>query len=276
MWTDAHSHLQERYVSRQTAGDVTPDAREWELGVGRHTLNIESALERAYDAGVSRIVVVGTDIATSREAVALVRDQSGPVQLACAVGIHPHEATAGTTELAQLLAESAPLISGVGECGLDYYYEHSPRDVQRRVFAEHIALATQYDKALVIHARDAWDDLFDVFRSEGVPPRTVIHCFTGGPAEADACLEFGCDISIAGVVTFKNAQPLRDAARLVPRDRIHVETDSPFLAPVPHRGKPNEPAWVSIVGRFIADLRGEDGREFAAATSANTARLFNL
>ena len=104
----------------------------------------------------------------------------------------------------------------------------------------------------------------------------MIHCFTGGPAEAEACLEFGCDISIAGVVTFKNAQSLRDAARLVPLDRIHVETDSPFLAPVPHRGKPNEPAWVSIVGRFIADLRGEDDREFAAATSANSARLFNL
>jgi TatD DNase family protein len=276
MWTDSHSHLQERYVSRPEGDAASSSTREWEAGVGRHSLEIDAALERAHEAGVSRIVVVGTDIETSREAVEMVRDHRGPVSLACAVGIHPHGATAGTHELAQLLAESSEFISGVGECGLDYYYEHSPRDVQRRVFAEHIALATQYDKALVIHARDAWEDLFDVFRSEGVPPRTVIHCFTGGPADAEACLEFGCDISLSGVVTFKNAESLREAALLVPLERLHVETDSPFLAPVPHRGKPNEPAWVSVVGRFVADLRGDEESVFAAATSANTARLFAL
>jgi TatD DNase family protein len=163
---------------------------------------------------------------------------------------------------------------GIGECGLDYYYEHSPRTAQRDTFAIQLRAAVELDLALVIHCRDAFDDLFAIFDVEGVPPRTVIHCFTGTPDEARECLARGCDISLSGVVTFKNAESLRDAARLVPLDRLHVETDAPFLAPVPHRGAPNEPAWVSVVGQFLADVRGDDVDVLRRATAHNSARLF--
>ena len=158
----------------------------------------------------------------------------------------------------ELARAGHPRLVGIGECGLDYFYEHSPRAQQRQAFSAQIALAFELDLALVVHARDAFDDLFDLFASEGVPPRTVIHCFTGTPDDAHGCLERGCDISISGIVTFKNADALREAARLVPLERLHVETDSPFLAPVPYRGRKNEPAYVAVVGEYVAELRGED------------------
>lgn len=257
-WTDAHAHLQDRYLAD---GRVAAEASE--------------ALRRAYEAGVDRVVIIGCDLPTSTEALALAEIED-PVELYATVGLHPHDAPQGVGPIAELAREKHPKLVGIGECGLDYYYEHSPRSVQRAAFVEQIALAKELDLALVIHARDAFDDLFDIFRSEGVPQRTVIHCFTGTPAEAEGCLEFGCDISLSGIVTFKNAEALRDAARLVPLSRLHVETDSPFLAPVPHRGKANEPAFVTLVGEFLAELRGEDPEVVRAATSQNTQRLFAL
>ncbi|MDE3138710.1 MAG: TatD family hydrolase [Acidobacteriota bacterium] len=256
-WTDAHCHLQDRF------------AREGE------TASSADTLARALAAGVDRVVVVGTDATSSREALALT-ELSGDVQIYATVGLHPHDALHDVEEIVELARRGHPRLVGVGECGLDYYYEHSPREAQRRAFARQIQLAHELDLALVVHCRDAFDDAFDVFDSEGVPARTVIHCFTGTPEEASVCLERGCDISISGVVTFKNAQGVRDAARLVPLDRLHVETDSPFLAPVPHRGAPNEPAWVSVVGEFLAELRGEDVEVLRRATSENTARLFKF
>ncbi|MBW4030273.1 MAG: TatD family hydrolase, partial [Acidobacteria bacterium] len=192
------------------------------------------------------------------------------------VGLHPHDAEHDVEEIVALARAGHPRLVGVGECGLDYFYEHAARDAQRRAFVRQVHLAQELDLALVIHCRDAFDDLFELLDVEGVPPRTVIHCFTGTPEEADACLERGCDISISGVVTFKNAEGVREAARRVPLDRLHVETDSPFLAPVPHRGKPNEPAWVSVVGEFLAQLRGEDVEDVRRETSRNTARLFKI
>ena len=257
-WTDAHCHLQDRF------------ARE-----GETAASSTDTLARALAAGVDRVVVVGTDATSSREALAIT-ELSGDVQIYATVGLHPHDALHDVEEIVELARRGHPRLVGVGECGLDYFYEHSPRDAQRRAFARQIQLAHELDLALVVHCRDAFDDAFDVFDSEGVPARTVIHCFTGTPEEASACLERGCDISISGVVTFKNAQGVRDAARLVPLGRLHVETDSPFLAPVPHRGAPNEPAWVSVVGEFLADLRGEDVEVVRRATSENTARLFKL
>jgi TatD DNase family protein len=257
-WTDAHCHLQDRYL---TDWKAEADAKE--------------SLNRALAAGVNRVVVIGTDDQSSAEALAIT-ELSGDVGIWATVGLHPHDATQGLDKVAALARAGHPRLVGIGECGLDYFYEHSPRDVQRRVFAEQIALAKELDLALVIHARDAFEDLFDIFRSEGVPERTVIHCFTGGPADALGCLEFGCDISLSGVVTFKNAADLREAALLVPLDRLHVETDAPFLAPVPHRGRANEPAFVSLVGEFVADLRGESVEELRVATAANSARLFKL
>jgi TatD DNase family protein len=176
----------------------------------------------------------------------------------------------------ELARKGHPRLVGIGECGLDYFYEHSPRSDQRRAFASQIALAHELDLALVIHARDAFDDLFELLTSEGVPPRTVVHCFTGTPDDAQAALAMGCDISISGVVTFKNAELLREAVRGVPLERLHVETDSPFLSPVPYRGRANEPAYVVVVGEYVAELRGESFVEVRDATRANTARLFQL
>ena len=260
-WTDSHCHLQERYLS----GD--PEV----------TVALSETMGRATNAGVGTIVVVGTDATTSREAIAVAEAESTTeLELYATVGVHPHDATSGIDEVAAVARQGSPKLVGIGECGLDYFYEHSPRDLQKEVFAAQIQLAHELKLALVIHARDAWDDLFDVLDGEGVPERTVIHCFTGGPDEAAACLDRGADISIAGVVTFKNAGTLRDAALMVPLDRLHVETDSPFLAPVPHRGRTNEPAYVAVVGEFIAQLRGNDREYFAAATRANTSRLFQL
>ena len=154
----------------------------------------------------------------------------------------------------------------MGECGLDYFYEHSPRDAQREAFAAQIALAHRHGLPLVVHARDAWDDLFDVLSSEGVPERTVLHCFTGGPDDARRCLDAGMLLSFSGIVTFKNAEPVRDAARLCPLDRLMVETDSPFLAPVPHRGQRNEPGFVPLVGAFVAQLKGLDPARLAESS----------
>ena len=257
-WTDAHCHLQEQF-----------------LGDEETTAKLLDTLSRTFEGGVDRVVVIGTDATTSAQALEIT-SVIGPVDIYATVGLHPHDALQDLEPVLALARHGHPKLVGIGECGLDYYYEHSPRADQRRAFATQIALAHELDLALVIHARDAFDDLFDVLNSEGVPERTVVHCFTGTTDDAHACLGLGCDISISGVVTFKNAELLRDAVRSVPLDRLHVETDSPFLAPVPYRGKANEPAFVTVVGEFVAELRGESFVEVREATRANTARLFRL
>ncbi len=259
-WTDAHCHLQDQFLS----GDEL-------IGVA-----VAEALTRAAEAGVDRVIVIGTDAVTSREAVALAAAGHSLVEIYSTVGLHPHDASQGTGEVAALAREGSARLVGIGECGLDYFYEHSPRADQRRAFCEQISLATELDLALVVHTRDAWDDLFDIFDSEGVPSRTVIHCFTGGPDEASRCLDIGCDISISGIVTFKNAQDVRDAVAVTPLDRLHVETDSPFLAPVPRRGQRNEPAHVAEVGTFVATLLDLPVETVRSATAANSGRLFRL
>ena len=258
-WTDAHCHLQDRYLAQDE----------------KIVANVRENLARAFNAEVNRVVVIGTDAQTSSEALAIA-ELDDRVEIFATVGLHPHDALHDIEPVLEMARRGHPRLVGIGECGLDYYYEHSPRSAQRQAFAAQIHLAQELDLALVIHARDAFDDLFDVLGSEGVPPRTVIHCFTGNPDEAEGCLALGCDISISGVVTFKNAQSLRDAVRLVPLERLHVETDSPFLAPVPHRGKSNEPAFVSLVGEFVAELRNEPVDVVREATAHNTARLFKL
>jgi TatD DNase family protein len=241
VWTDAHCH-------------ITADA-----------------LDAARAAGVERMISVGTDVASSQAAIALAAGHEGVWATA---GVHPHDAKDGIAGVEALLA--APEVVAVGECGLDYHYEHSPRDVQREVFAAHIALAHTHDLALVIHSREAWDDTFAVLATEGVPERTVFHCFTGGPDEAERCLALGAALSFSGIVTFKTADDVRAAAARCPLDRMTVETDSPYLAPVPHRGKPNQPAWVPLVGAVVAAVKGVDAAEVARATSATAERLFRL
>jgi TatD DNase family protein len=259
-WTDAHCHLQDQFLR----GDDNVRA------------DVHDTLERAYEGGVDRVIVIGTDITTSHEAIALAQESSEHVEIFATIGLHPHDALQGTQALIALAREKNARVVGIGECGLDYFYEHSPREIQQQAFREQIRIAHELNLALVVHARDAWDDLYQVLREEQTPERTVIHCFTGGPEEAQACLDLGCDISFSGIVTFKNAEALREAARLVPLDRIHVETDSPFLAPVPFRGKPNEPARVAVVGEAVAMVRGEDVSMLREQTTRNTARLFGL
>ncbi|GAC1586804.1 MAG: hypothetical protein NVS3B21_01160 [Acidimicrobiales bacterium] len=238
------------------------------------------AVARAATEGVARVITIGTDLVRSQEALDVVRSgRAQGMSLWATAGIHPHDASAaiadgGIDGLATILDE--PEIVGVGECGFDYFYEHSDRAAQREVFAAQVALAHETGLALVIHTRDAWDDTFDVLDSLGVPPRTIIHCFSGGAEEARRCLDRGAFLSFSGIVTFKNAVDLRDAAVLCPLDRLLVETDAPFLAPVPHRGRPNEPAWVRVVGEFVASLRGVEAGVIEEATWRNTEVVFDL
>jgi len=164
----------------------------------------------------------------------------------------------------------------VGECGLDYHYDHSPREVQRESFVAQIALAFEHDLALVVHTREAWEDTFAILAAQGVPERTVIHCFTGGPDEARRCLDLGAHLSFSGIVTFKGAPEVRQAAALCPLDRLLVETDSPFLAPVPHRGRPNQPALTPLVGESVAAAKGCDVAEVAERSWDNAERVYRL
>ncbi len=255
-WFDSHCHVQEFYE---------PDP---------------SVLVRATDAGVTDMVCIGTERASSEQALALsASPPEGSPRVWATVGLHPHEASQGADDVAALLERAmaaGPRPIGVGECGLDYFYEHSPRDAQRVAFAAQISLAKRHDLALVIHARDAWDDLFDILGAEGVPERTVLHCFTGGPAEARRCLDVGMYVSFSGIVTFKNAAAVREAAELCPLERLLVETDSPFLAPVPHRGARNEPGHVALVGACIAELKGVDPAAVAASSRDAARRAFAL
>src|SRR3954453_4377086 len=186
MWADSHCHVPYEGV-----------------GVG--------VMEEARAAGVTRLITVGTDADQSRAAIAIASAHEG---VWATVGLHPHDAVQGVETILPLLDE--PDIVAVGECGLDYHYDHSPRDVQRQAFAQQIGLAHERDLALVIHTREAWDDTFAILGAEGVPERTVFHCFTGGPEEARRALDLGCHISFSGIVTFKGAPEVREAAALCP------------------------------------------------------------
>ncbi len=250
-WTDSHCHIRL----------ATTDGRATD----------EDAVAEARAAGVDRLVTVGTDAAQSAAAIEVARGHEG---VWATVGLHPHDAIQGVDSLTGLFDD--PTVVAVGECGLDYHYDHSPKDVQRAAFGAQIALAHERGLALVIHTREAWADTWGILAAEGVPARTVFHCFTGGPDEARRCLDLGACLSFSGIVTFKGAPEVREAAALCPSDRLMVETDSPFLAPVPHRGQPNRPAWVTVVGTAIATLRGETVAEVERATSATAGHLFGL
>ncbi len=237
-WFDTHCHISEPSPEDATGagGTLGPDA-----------------VEDARRAGVHRMVTVGTDGASSRAAIQVARSHDG---VWATVGVHPHDAKDGLEEIVPLLGEDK--VVAVGECGLDYHYDHSPRQVQREAFAAQVAMAHERGLALVVHTREAWDDTLSILSAEGVPDRTVIHCFSGGPEEARRCLELGAWLSFSGIVTFKSAHQTRAAATLCPEERLLVETDSPYLAPVPHRGRPNAPALVPLVGAAVAEARGVD------------------
>jgi TatD DNase family protein len=232
-----------------------------------------TAIEDARAAGVTRMITIGTDAPASAAAVATAQAHEG---IWATVGLHPHEASDGVDAIKGLLDPPDPVVVGVGECGLDYYYEHSPRGAQRDAFAAQIGLALDLGLTLVVHTRDAWDDTFDILGAEGVPDRWILHCFSGGPAEAKRGLDMGAYLSFSGIVTFKKADDVRQAAALCPADRLLVETDSPYLAPVPNRGKANRPAWVPLVGAGVAKARGVPVEEIERGTWRNTERVFRL
>ena len=232
---------------------------------------ITGALDAARAAGVLAMIVVGCDRATSEAAIELANAHDG---VFATVGLHPHEAQHGVDTIVELLDQ--PGVIAIGEAGLDHHYDNSPPEAQRRAFAAQVRIANERSLPLVIHTREAWEETFEILDAEGVPERTVFHCFTGGPAELEGCVERGAYVSFSGIATFPSATELRAAVEACPLDRMLIETDSPYLAPVPHRGRPNHPALVSVVGTAIADLRGDPVPMIAEATSANTRRVFGL
>jgi TatD DNase family protein len=239
--------------------------------------DLAGVLSDAAAAGVVAMVDVACTVEQSERHPTLLADLPN---VWGTVGVHPHDAEPDEPRLgrlAELLDEYPDRLVAVGECGLDYFYEHSPRDAQQRVFAAQVQLAHERDLPLVIHTRDAWDDTFTVLASEGVPRRTVFHCFTGGPAEAERCLELGAVLSISGIVTYASAGDLREAVALAPLERLMVETDSPYLKPsqVKDKGK-NRPALVPYVGQKVASVKGVPVEQVAAATTARAREFFGL
>ncbi len=236
----------------------------------------KNVLERSRAAGVDLMLNIAT---RESEWDAVLGTAVREPDVWATVGIHPHEADEHPhVDTAKLVARAShPRVVGIGETGLDYYYDHSDRERQQHSFRAHIAACRETGLPLIVHTRDADDDTIRIMRDEMEqgPYSGVIHCFTASGAFADAAMALGFYISISGIVTFKSARDLQETAARLPLDRLLVETDSPFLAPVPHRGKPCEPAYVADTARFLAALRGESVEQLAAATSANFRTLFS-
>lgn len=252
MYIDTHCHLE--MVEGQFPHDVVARARE---------------------AGVDTMVTVGVDLASSAESV---QTASAVPVVWAVVGIHPHNAIEATDAVLAHLRQLAghPRVVGIGETGLDYYRDHSPRDEQRAAFEAHIELATALDKTLVIHCRDAHDDVLDILDAAGAPERTVFHCFSGDIEFAKRCADHGWYLSFAGTVTFRNAPELRAAAASVPPELLLTETDAPYLSPHPHRGQTNEPARIPLVAAALAEQHGMTREQMGQLTSANARRAFAL
>lgn len=235
----------------------------------------QAVLGRARAAGVSKMLNISTRASEWDEVIGLAERED---DVMASVGIHPHEADVHPdVETKTLVARAAhPRVVGIGESGLDYYYDRSDRARQRQSFRAHVAAALETQLPLIVHTRDAEADTYEILAEEMGKGRypALIHCFTASQDFADKVLALGLYISISGIVTFKNAKALQDVARTVPLDRLLIETDSPFLAPVPHRGKPCEPAFVADTARFLAELRGEPLETLAEATTANFYALF--
>ncbi|HXU05554.1 MAG TPA: TatD family hydrolase [Polyangia bacterium] len=251
---DSHCHLDPQYFEADRA----------------------EVLARARAAGVEAFVCVGVGrgLEAPRDAVALAAAEP---DVYATVGVHPHDVAAmaeADWQALEALAR-APRVVGIGETGLDYYYDHSPREQQRAAYGRFILMARRANLAVVSHVRDAHAEAAEILGGEDAGPG-VIHCFSGGVAEARAYLDLGQHLSFSGILTFKNAGNLREAAAFAPLDRILIETDAPYLAPIPHRGRKNEPAYIAETLAALAAVRGQPAAEVDAATSANTRRLFGL
>jgi TatD DNase family protein len=237
---------------------------------------VDEVLARARAAGVSVCISIGTELKRFPGVKAVAEAHA---DVWCSVGVHPHESEKELLDdEAALVAEAAhPKVVGIGETGLDYYYEHSPRQPQQANFRSHIAAARRTGLPVIVHTRDAEDDTIAILREEMAkgPFTGLIHCFTGTQKLADAALEMGLYISVSGIATFKNSTALREVIKSVPLNRLLVETDAPYLAPVPHRGKTNEPAFVVHTAAMLAELKEVRETELAAATTENFFRLFS-
>lgn len=251
-FVDTHTHLDHH-------GELTPAEQ----------------VEAARAAGVTTLVTVGTAIDTSRQAIEAARAHDG---VHAVVGIHPNDAQDATDEALATLAELAAddTVVGIGETGLDHYRDWCPHDLQEASFRAHIDLACARDLTLVIHCRDAWDDTLRVLHDHGAPDRVVMHCFSGDEQVAEHCNEHGWFMSFAGNVTFKNAQPLRDAAAVASLDLLLTETDSPYLTPEPHRGTRNDSSRIPLVAEQLADVHGLTVADLAPRLVANAQRAFAL
>ncbi len=242
-------------------------------------LDLESAEQQLADAknsGVQRLIAIGTDLKSSREAIQIAEQHQ---EIWATAGIHPHDAKDNNSpesflELEEMLKSEKAV--AVGECGFDFYYMHSEKDVQREVFIQQIQLAHKYDLPLVIHSRNAWDETFEVLEGQGMPKSTIFHCFTGGVKEAQIISSLGGYISFSGILTFKNAPEVREAAAACALNSVLVETDAPFLSPEPHRGKTNVPANLVLVGMELSRVMGVSFEELAKHTWDNTSRAYGL
>ncbi|MZP29264.1 YchF/TatD family DNA exonuclease [Heliobacterium undosum] len=235
----------------------------------------EAVLKQAQAAGVERIVNVGYDIPSSERSVRLADDYPF---IYAAVGIHPHDAASVDDDTYKTLEQMAahPKVVAIGEIGLDYYRDLSPRDRQREVFVDQLALARRLDKPVIIHDRDAHGDIMEILSKEGRGLSGVLHCFSGSGEMAQFCLDLGFYISLAGPVTYTNARGLLDIAKQVPKDRLLVETDAPYLSPHPLRGTRNHSGNVALVAQKVAELRGEDPEELAEQMLRNGCALFRI
>ena len=250
-WIDTHCHL---------------DSLEGDL---------DQSLRRAAEAGVEAMITIGTDLPTSHDAVRLAAELDG---VYATVGIHPYDAEdfdERTGAEIEALAQKSRVVA-IGEVGLDFYRDHASRDAQQRTFAAQIELAKRLGKPLVMHIRDAFWEVVDQLGEVGPPSTLIFHCFSGGAREAVEAVGIGGYVSFAGNISYKSAESLREAARIVPLDRLLVETDSPYLSPVPHRGKPNEPRNVADVGAAVAAATSRSLEEIARATTANARTAFGL
>jgi TatD DNase family protein len=233
----------------------------------------EEAIRLAGEQNIQRIITIGTE-PNDLQTVLTLAEKYYP-KVFCTLGVHPHEGVLYSEEAEKFIRENAPRkeVVAVGEIGLDYFYEHSPRDPQIEAFRRQLQLASELDLPVEIHTRDAEADTIEILNEFRGRVKGLIHCFTGTQWLAEKALDLGFNISISGVVTFKNADDLRKTVQFIPLDRIHVETDSPFLAPIPHRGKKNTPAYVVHTAKVVAELKSVSLEELAVATTANAFKL---
>lgn len=235
---------------------------------------VEEAIKKAKAAGVRKIITIGTEPNDLPLVLDLAHKYAPDVY--CTLGIHPHDGKVYTKEVGEFIEANAkdPAVVAIGEIGLDYYYDSSPREQQQEAFRAQLAIAQRTGLPVEIHTRDAEEDTISILKEFKGSVTGIIHCFTGTSWLAKEALDLGFNISISGVVTFKNADDLRNTVRGLPLDRIHVETDAPFLAPIPMRGKKNTSAYVVHTAKFVADLKGVTEEQLAEQTKANALKMF--